>query len=200
MNHILTSLIVFFLFSCNTSSQNEKNNTETNLIIKKKSVDFGFEKFIIRKGQLGEIKIGMTISEAEMQFSGLTKKMDEAISFGFGGGSPAYLYYSGNDLLFGLVPKLETDTLLFIVAAHKNLKTINGLNPNSTVEELLKTYPKMTVQKDLMNGWEFFKDDKNALDFVFMTDEQTEIGEYPELDVPSKPKRIKTKTDWITIR
>lgn len=200
MNHILTLLILLFLFSCNTATQKEKNNTETNLIIKKKSVDFDFEKFIIRKGQLGEIKIGMTISEAEMQFSGLTKKMDEAISFGFGGGSPAYLYYSGNDLLFGLIPKLETDTLLFIVAAHKNLKTINGLNPNSTVEELLKTYPKMTVQKDLMNGWEFFKDDKNALDFVFMTDEQTEIGEYPELDVPSKPKRIKTKTDWITIR
>lgn len=200
MNHILTFLIVFFLFSCNISTQKEKNNSETNLIIKKKSVDFDFDKFKILKGQLGEIKIGMTISEAEIQFSGLTKKMDEAISFGFGGGSPAYLYYLGNDLLFGLIPKLDTDTLLFIVAAHKNLKTINGLNPNSTVEELLKTYPKMTVQKDLMNGWEFFKDDKNALDFVFMTDEQTEIGEYPELDVPSKPKRIKTKTDWITIR
>ncbi|MFL0683222.1 MAG: hypothetical protein ACJLTB_08320 [Algoriphagus aquaeductus] len=203
MKHILTILIGLFLFGCNSTTKTENNETKTELtseIETEKTVDFDFDKFKIQKGQLGEIKIGMTISEAEMQFSGLTKKTDEATNFGFGGGSPAYLYYSGNELLFGLIPKLETDTLLFIIAAHKNLQTTNGLNPNSTVEELLKKYPDLTVQQDLMNSWEFFQDLKNGWDFIFMTDEQTEIGEYPELEVPSKPKRLTTKTDWITIR
>ena len=201
MKHILTILIGLFLFGCNSTTKTENNETKTDLTSEtEKTVDFDFDKFKIQKGQLGEIKIGMTISEAEMQFSGLTKNTDEATNFGFGGGSPAYLYYSGNELLFGLIPKLETDTLLFIIAAHKNLQTTNGLNPNSTVEELLRKYPDLTVQQDLMNSWEFFQDLKNGWDFIFMTDEQTEIGEYPELEVPSKPKRLTTKTDWITIR
>lgn len=203
MKHILTFLTGLILFGCNSTTKTENNKTETELTIEKKSeqsVDFDFDKFKILKGQLGEIKIGMTITEAEMKFSGLTRKTDEATNFGFGGGSPAYLYYSGDELLFGLIPKLETDTLLFIIAAHKNFQTANGLNPNSTVEELLKKYPDLTVQQDLMNSWEFFQDLKNGWDFIFMTDEQTEIGEYPELEVPSKPKRLTTKTDWITIR
>lgn len=191
------------MFGCNSTTKTENSETETDLTIEKKSeqsVDFNFDQFKIRKGQLGEIKIGMTITEAEMQFTGLTKKTDEATNFGFGGGSPAYLYYSGDELIFGLIPKLETETLLFIIAAHKKLQTTNGLNPNSTVNELIQKYPDLTVQQDLMNSWEFFQDQTNKWDFIFMTDEKTEIGEYPELEVPSKPKRLTTKTDWITIR
>ena len=203
MKHILTLFIGLLLFGCTSTTKTENNENQTDLTTEKETeqtVQFDFDKFKILKGQLGEIKIGMTITEAENQFTGLTKKTDEATNFGFGGGSPAYLYYSGDELIFGLIPKLETDTLLFIIAAHKNLQTTNGLNPNSTVEELLKKYPDLTVQQDLMNSWEFFKDLKNGWDFIFMTDEKTEIGEYPELEVPSKPKRLTTKTDWITIR
>jgi len=203
MKHILTFLIGLFLFGCNSSTKTENNQTETvptNEKNTEQSVNFDFENFKILKGQLGEIKIGMTISEAEVQFPGLTKKTDEATNFGFGGGSPAYLYYSGNELLFGLIPKLETDTLLFIIAAHKNLQTTNGLNPNSTVEDLLEKYPDLTVNQDLMSGGEFFQDKMNNWDFVFKTNEQTEIGNYPELEVPSRPKRLTTKTDWIVIR
>ena len=203
MRHILIFLIGLFLFGCNSTSKTENNETETDLAIEKKSeqsVNFDFDKFKILKGQLGGIKIGMTITEAEMQFTELTNKTDEGTNFGFGSGSPAYLYYSGDELIFGLIPKLETDTLLFIIAAHKKLQTTNGLNPNSTVNELIQKYPDLTVQQDLMSGWEFFQDLNNGWDFVFKTNEKTEIGEYPELEVPSKPKRLTTKTDWIIIR
>ncbi|MGV8993650.1 MAG: hypothetical protein ACOH1O_06060 [Flavobacterium sp.] len=142
----------------------------------------------------------MTINQAEMQFNGLRRKMDEAINFGFGGGSPAYLYYSGDELVFGLIPKLETDTILYIIAAHKELKSTNGLNPKSTVEELLVKYPEMTIQQDLMNVWEVFQDPTNRWKFIFMTEKETEIGEYPKLEMPSKPKRLTTKADCIIIR
>lgn len=80
------------------------------------------------------------------------------------------------------------------------MQTTNGLNPNSTVNELIQKYPDLTVQQDLMNSWEFFQDQTNNWDFIFITDEKTEIGEYPELEVPSKPIRLTTKTDWIIIR
>jgi hypothetical protein len=175
--------------------------SQTNLTTEtEQTVQFDSDKFKILNGQLGKIKIGMTIKEAEKQFAGLTKKIDVATNFGFGGGSPAYLYYSGDELIFGLIPKLDTDTLLFIIAAHKKLQTTNGLNPNSTVSELIQKYRDLTVEQDLMNNWEFYQDEINGWDFIFMTDEKTQIGEYPELEVPSKPKRLTTKTDWITIR
>ncbi len=189
------------MFGCNSTTKTENNETSMDLPNEKQSgssVDFG--KFKISKGQLGNIKIGMTIKEAEQQFTGLTKKVDEATNFGFGGGSPAYLYYSGDELIFGLIPKLETDTLLFIIAANKKLQTTNGLNPKATVSELIQKYPDLTVEQDLMNSWEFYQDETIGWDFIFMTDEKTQIGEYPELEVPSKPKRLTTKTDWITIR
>lgn len=203
MKHILTLFIGLLLFGCNSTTKTGNNEHQTDLTTEteaEQTVQFDFDKFKIQKRQLGEIKIGMTIAEAEMQFSGLTKQTDEATNFGFGGGSPAYLYYSGDELLFGLIPKLETDTLLLIIAAHKNLQTTNRLNPNSTVEELLRKYPDLTVNQDLMSGGEFFKDLENGWDFVFKTNEQTEIGNYPELEVPSKPRRLSTKTDWIVIR
>lgn len=203
MKHILTLFIGLLLFGCNSTTKTENNENQTNLTTEKETeqtVQFDFDKFKILKGQLGEIKIGMTITEAEMQFSGLTKKTDEATNFGFGGGSPAYLYYSGDELIFGLIPKLDTDTLLFIIAANKRLQTSNGLNPKATVSELIQKYPDLTVEQDLMNSWEFYQDETNGWDFIFMTDEKTQIGDYPVLEVPSKPKRLTTKTDWITIR
>lgn len=203
MNHLLTLIFVLLIPICNTTiltvnAINYKSAALKNL--SKKQVHFDFEKFKIGKSRLGKIKTGMTISEAEQEFTGLSKKVDEATNFGFGGGSPAYLYYSGEEVVFGLIPKLDTDTLLFIIAAHRKLETTNGLNPNSTVGQLLQKYPDMTVYRDLMNDWEVFQDTKNGWDFVFMTDEKTQVGVYPDLESVVKPKRLTTRTDWITIR
>jgi len=207
MKIIWVVLVGLLMFSCNTIT--EKNSSETKIELEtekpsekltSESTEFPFSDFKIMKGQLGAIKLGMTIQEAENQFNGLTKKEDEAVNFGFGGGSPAYLYYLKNEIVFGLIPSLGTDSLLFIIAAHKNLQTTNRLNPNSTVKELLNKYPDLMINQDLMNSWEYFQDIENGWDFVFMTDTQTEIGEYPELEKPSRPKRLTTKTDWITIR
>lgn len=201
MKQLLTLLFGILLFGCNSTTKTCNNESQTELTTEtEQTVQFDFDKFKILKGQLGGIKIGMTIKEAEKQFAGLTKKVDEATNFGFGGGSPAYLYYSGDKLIFGLIPKLDTDTLLFIIAAHKKLQTTNGLNPNSTVDELIQKYPDLTVQQDLMNEWEFFQDTKNEWDYIFMTDDKTETGKYKDLETPSKAMRLTTKTDWITIR
>lgn len=203
MKQVFTLLFALVLFSCNSTNNTENKQNQTALTTKKKTEklpEFDFENFKIRNGQLGSIKIGMTINQAEMQFNGLRRKMDEAINFGFGGGSPAYLYYSGDELVFGLIPKLETDTILYIIAAHKEVKSTNGLNPKSTVEELLVKYPEMTIQQDLMNDWEVFQDPTNRWKFIFMTEKETEIGEYPKLEMPSKPKRLTTKADCIVIR
>lgn len=141
----------------------------------------------------------MTISEAEQKFSGLRKETDQATNFGYGGGSPAYLYYEGNTIAFGLIPTLNTDTILFIIAVSKKLTTTNGLSPNSTVKEISEKYPDIYVRQDLMNGWEHISDTTNSWDFVFMTEEKA-VGDYPELEIPSKLENMEIKSDWITIK
>jgi len=160
---------------------------------------FDYQEFVIKNGQLGEIKVGMTITEAEQKFKGLRKEVGQATSFGYGGGSPAYLYYDQDNVVFGLIPILNTYTVLLIIVASPNLSTTNGLNPNSTVKLISEKYPKVKVNQDLMNGWEYISDTTNNWDFVFMTEETT-VGDYPELEVPSDLKNLDIKADWITIK
>jgi hypothetical protein len=194
-------------WSCNQPADNKtqeeqqptKTKSQSTPIEQSENLTFNYDEFGIKKGQLGEIKIGMTISEAEQKFKGLRKEVGQATSFGYGGGSPAYLYYDNEHVAFGLIPALNTDTVLLIIAASPQLTTINGLNPNSSVKQISEKYPKVKVSQDLMNGWEYISDTTNNWDFVFMTNEKT-VGDYPELEVPSELKNMAIKADWITIK
>ena len=187
----------------NNKSQEEQqpiqSKSQSTHLVQSEDSTFDYDEYEIKKGQLGEIKIGMTISEAEQKFKGLRKEVGQATDFGYGGGSPAYLYYDQENIAFVLIPTLNTDTILIIIAASPKLKTTSGLSPNSTVMEISKKYPGIKVNQDLMNGWEYISDTTNNWNFVFMTDETT-VGDYPELEVPPDLKNLAIKADWITIR
>ncbi|WP_107039888.1 hypothetical protein [Brumimicrobium mesophilum] len=203
--------IIFIIFltviwSCNQPADKKKKSEQPKQTKSESTTDelsevltFDYQEFEIKNGQLGEIKLGMTISEAEQKFEGLRKEVGQATSFGYGGGSPAYLYYDQDKVAFGLIPTLNTETVLLIIAASPNLTTTNGLNPNSTVKLISEKYPQVKVNQDLMNGWEYISDTTNNWDFVFMTDETT-VGDYPELEVQSDLKNLDIKADWITIK
>jgi hypothetical protein len=151
------------------------------------------------KGRLGKIKIGMTIREAQSKFKGLTKKVTRVYEYGYDGEEPCYSYYLHDTLVFALIPKYNTDTVMVIVAAHQNLRTTNGLNPNTSVKDLLAKYPNLEVEQNMENGWEYIVDKEIEWGFEFITDEKTQIGEYPLPGKPSKPKRLTTKANWIII-
>lgn len=161
---------------------------------------FDYKSLKIQKGQLGKIKVGMTISEAENYLKDLSRKECDAYSFGFDGGGLAYLYSFHDEPILALVPERETDTILVIVATSPKLFTTNGLNPNSRISELLKVYPNMNTYRDLMMSWEFSEDSINDWDFVFMTGTDKEVSKYKELESPGIPVRLDEKTSWITIR
>ena len=115
-------------------------------------------------------------------------------------GGKAYIYSLENEPILALVPKRDSEEILVIIALSKNLKTNNGLNPKSKVTEIQEKYPNIEINQDLMMSWEFMSEEKNNWDFVFMTEENNRIGEYKEIEVPTKPKRPDTKMDWITIK
>ncbi len=199
-------ILVFFLFSCkkHCSETNletsDKTTSEVKTINNKKVNNFNFDSFKIDKGSIGSIKVGMTISNAEKNIMGLDKKECEAFDFGFDGGGEAYIYYMKNEPILALVPKRDSDEILVLIAISNKLKTNNGLNPNSTVEEIKIKNPAIKINQDLMMSWEFMRDETNNWDFVFMTEENNRIGEYKENEMSTEPKRTETKTNWITIR
>jgi hypothetical protein len=190
--------------SCKSDTENQteilNSKTEEFLPQKNKSGIFNFEEFEISKGKIGDIKVGMNINDAEKKLNLLTKKEAEAYDFGFDGGGKAYIYSLKNEPVLAIVPKRDSEEILVIIALNKNLKTSNGLNPKSKVEEIQQKYPNIEINQDLMMDWEEMYDEKNDWIFIFKTDENNRIGEYKEIEMPTEPKRKETKMDWITIK
>lgn len=202
-------LLLFILFACQKKTEQkivEKSNKiqetapQKALALSEKTAEFDFEKFGIEKAKVGPIKIGMTIHEAENFLKNLNKSEAEAYDFGFDGGGKAYLYSFEGEFILALIPKMDSDEILAIAVLSKKLKTANGLNPKSSVQEIQKKYPGIQVSLNMMMDWEDLHDEKNNFDFVFMTNENNRIGEYTETQIPVSLKRTTAKADWITIR
>lgn len=205
MNKKLLFLILILLqFSCKDNSEKQaeiwNKRIQEAKVLAKTIKKFDFEKFQISNGKVGEIKIGMTISEAEKLIEPLTKKEETAYDFGYDGGGKAFLYSLKNEPVIALVPKRDSQEILAVIALNKNLKTENGLNPKSTVAEIQEKYLDIKVEVDLIMDSEFMMDKKNNLKFDFFTNESNRIGEYTDLEIPVKPVRTNIKADWITIK
>lgn len=141
----------------------------------------------------------MTINTAEKNLHNLEKKEAEAYDFGFDGGGKSYIYYFDDKPVLALVPKMNSDIILAIVAISPKFKLENGLHPNATVSDLLKKYPNSKVYQNLMMEWEMMYDYERDFTFVFVTEGQKEIGVYQELIDESIPEKTDIKVDWITI-
>ena len=203
---IKLTLVILIILQLSCKNDTDKQIKPSNSGIqkvenqKKRTKGFDFEAYKISKGKIGEIEVGMNINDAEKKLNGLNKKEAEAYDFGFDGGGKAYIYLLENEPVLALVPKMDSEEILAIIALSKNLKTVNGLNPKSTVTEIQEKYPNIEINQDLMMSWEFMSDEKNEWEFVFMTDENERIGKYKVIETPTKPIRTETKMDWITIK
>ena len=198
LNKPLLICMLILLLAINFSfSQDKKSANKT-----QNQAHFDYNNFPIKKGKLGEIKIGMTISEAEKKFDRLRKENNTAGNFGYDGGGVAFVYFEKEKPVFAFIPKFENDTILAIIAMSEKLKTSNGLHPNSSVKEILKIYPDIQVNLDMLNGKEYIFEAKNQLTFYFSTDPENSIGDYDfeKYQFSSAPKRLNFKADWITIK
>jgi hypothetical protein len=201
---LIILLLFINLFSCKKTEENqtktykEKINKAVSKL--KKNAEFNFDKFLISKGQIGEIKVGMKLVDVEKLLREMTKKEVEAYDFGYGGGGKAFIYSIQNEPILALIPHRDTPEILTLIAISHKLKTDNGLNPNSNIIDILKRYPKMEVSQDMMTDHEYMYDVSNKWSFIFLTDESNRIGEYKDLEEPAKLKRIETKIDYIEIK
>jgi hypothetical protein len=190
MKNIVSIVAVLFLAtSCHKNADHPIEKTQ-----------FNFSRFTIKKGQVGPIKIGMTIADAEKQIPQLSKKVTNAWDYGFDGGGKAYLYSLNNEPVLALVPAFNSQKIISIIALSEQLKTNSGISPKTTVAEILKKYPNAVIYQSAMMNWEYIDIENNHWYFVFQTDENHLIGKYQENNVPSQPIRKDIKMDWIEVK
>ena len=145
-----------------------------------KSDGFDYSRYTIGKDRIGNVLLGMKRKEAEEELKGLERKQVPAFYFGFGGGSDAYTYsHQGEDVL-ALIPHMHKDSVIAMVALHKNLKTTNGLSPGDPISKLKATYPGKEFEEDQMNGWLLMMDQPKSWQFVFIpkAEEEEQIIEW----------------------
>lgn len=159
-----------------------------------------FENWQIEKKKLGPISIGMTIRQVDSILYDLSKQEGVALDFGFGGGSPAFIYSLDTIPMLAVVQSLNNKKVFAIVAINSIFKTNSGLHPQMSVSQLLESYPLMNFYLDDMNGWEFCTDDIQKWTFMFCTTSQTQIGKYFSPDKPSKAKKNIATNTWIIIQ
>lgn len=199
---ILVLILFLNLISCKKS---EENQSVGSCKIKKeeskrsKNPEINLDAFLISKGQIGKVKIGMNLNQANMFLRGMTKKEIEAYDFGYGGGGKAYLYSICNEPILALIPNFQTGKIIAIIAISKDLKTDNGLTPNSTIKDVLRVYPKMKIAQDEMTNDELMFETVNNWSFVFKTNQNNKIGEYSDMEMYSVPKRLDAKMDYMEI-
>lgn len=159
-----------------------------------------FQDWYIQKKSIGPVQIGMTIRQVDSLLYNFQKQTAVALDFGFGGGSPAYVYSMDSVPVIAIVQALNSKRVFALIAISDLLKTKNGLYPQMTVEQLLDVYPQMKFYQDYMNGWEYADDEFNQWSFIFITDDANQIGIYKQPDQPSSAKRTTAKNAWITVQ
>ncbi|MDX6189269.1 hypothetical protein SGQ83_07925 [Flavobacterium sp. Fl-318] len=201
---LIILLLFINLFSCKKTEENQPktyNKKINELKTKgKENAEFNFDKFLISKGKVGEIKIGMNLNDAENSLREMNRKKVEAYDFGYDGGGNAFIYSIKSEAIIALIPNRDTTKIIAIIAISNKLKTDNGLNPKSNIIDILKRYPKMEVSQDLMTENEYMYDENKKWSFIFLTDESNRIGEYKDIDESAKPKRLEAKMDYIEIK
>lgn len=206
MKQTLTILLVCLATaSCREAAVDKENPIDSSEVLisvedEHDSAAFDFSRFKIGEGRVGNISVGQTLNQAESELVDLKREEIESYGVGFDGGGTVYLYSYNNEPVLALVPSHESDTLIAIVAIHRELKTINGLHPQMKVKELVAKYPDMLFYQDLLNGGEYSDDLENRWNFVFNTKEENEIGVYPKLEVGSKAHNLRPEMAWITIK
>lgn len=180
MKTLLFSTFIFFSSLASQSLFLKSNNIKYSQTKLTQHNEFDYSQFRIRKGQLGEIKIGMTLNEVwdlliDLE---LTYKEEEAHWFGIGGGGSIYIFYYKAEPLFGLVPAYDTNTIKYIVTLHEKIKTLHGLGAKSTIEEILAIYPELELNISEVDDSEYFVDLNTNWLFSFNTIEEKKIGEY----------------------
>lgn len=162
-----------------------------------------YDTFEISKGALGKIKIGQSISDAQLYLHDFKIKKDSAWLFGYGGGGQIHLYYDNDEPVLGLVPKSGTDTIHAIIVISEKFTNNKELSTALTFDELRQLFPTTEIELNEKYNWEQCLLKELNMFIIFATEKDTRIAEYEydedKTQKVNKLKNINKKIDWIAI-
>lgn len=121
-------LMACVLFGCERKQQVTTTPDEVFSVAKKTSSDDVFQ-WQIDKGNLGPIRVGSHIKDLGGVLSGLDRTAVDVDVYKYGGGGKAYEYRKNGILLFALMPAMETDSIIAVMAVHPAFVTKKACMP-----------------------------------------------------------------------
>lgn len=186
---------IFVLIAAVTLSSCGKKET-----VAKQDIQLNFEHWDIGEGALGPIKLGTHISDYKTDFTGLDSTGVDCYEYKYDGGGPAYEYRYRGRLLFTLMPAMDSDSIIAIMAIDKGFKMKNGIHPGSTIAQLKEKNGKINIRMDYLTGGEYIPDSINGTNYIFDTADDSLVAAYPDIDKPGIIKRTDVKCNWIEIK
>lgn len=158
-----------------------------------------WQNWQIQKGALGPLKIGTRIRDYKEVLKGFDSISVDAFLYKYDGGGVAYKYSYKQTPLFVLMPAIDTDSIIAIMALHSDFKTVYGTYPGSSALEIINRQKKLPINLDLLSGGETMRDTVNGINYIFNTPDEAHMAEYSDIDEPGLLKEGKTKCNWIEI-
>ena len=106
------------------------------------------------------------------------------------------IWNKGDLLAFAITDKDDKDRILNLIILSSKIN-FNNINTSLKLEEVLKLYPKSTLEEDSLSEWEYVYIHELKIKVVFQTDETNQIGRYDQDGKLIQLKRKNVKIDFI---
>lgn len=140
--------------------------------------NFPSENFLINTRFIGNVAIGMSMSEVRRNYHDCEFATIPAWHYCIDGGGDGVVISKDKQELLFVCPTYGIDSVCLIMALSPRFHTSDGLTPSSSIGQLLKLHPGMKIYNNMMCAGEYFKDDTNRMIYEFASGDSSLVGVY----------------------
>ncbi len=192
---ILIATALLFQFC---SKANKKNEEQKKEVVTEKT--FEVKEFLITPKSIGFARLGETMADFKQAYKNCDLTTVPVWNYCVDGGGNGILVSRGKEKLLFVWTMQGNDSIHSITGLNKHFQTKEGLGPTTSVGQLIKHYPSLTLVNDMLcEGLEFFREPKTRIYFEFVSNDSTRIGRYTNEINISVPFDTIRRVDRIVI-
>ncbi len=184
----LLTILWLTILSC---SKSDRSNNESNGDSDKSKSDsiivYETGEYLITPKTIGNARLGQTLKDFKEAFKDYDITTVPVWNYCVDGGGDGLLVSKNKEEIIFAWTLNGNDSICSLIVLSDKFHTKDGVKPHMTVGQLLKHYPDMSVNLNLICDGEFFWDEKSKLTFDFLSSDSTTVGRYKIAGDPSKP-------------
>ncbi len=171
---IFIGTVLLFQFCSRIENKNEEKKKED-----VKEETFEEKESLITPKSIGLARLGQTIAAFKQTFKDYELTTVPVWNYCVDGGGNGILVSKDKEVLLFVWTMPGSDSIHSITGLSKQFRTKEGLGPTTSVRQLMKQYPSLTLVNDMLcEGLEFFWERKTGIKYEFISNDSTRIGHY----------------------